>query len=63
MQIIDQKLSILIRMSLKHVPNDLVNNNISSVQIMAWRRGDKPSSEAMKASVDGAYMRHLVSMG
>ena len=50
-------------MSLKHVPNDLINNNIFSVQIIDWHLGDKPSSEAMKASVNDAYIRHLVSMG
>ena len=49
-------------MSLTSVPKDLINNTRSLVQIMAWRRGDKPLSEAMKASVNDAYMRHSVSM-
>ena len=43
---------ILIKISLKFVPKDQINNIPSLVSIMAWRRpGDKPLSEAMMASL------------
>ena len=39
---------ILIKMSLKFVPNGPINNISALVQIMAWcRPGDKPLSEPM----------------
>ena len=39
---------ILIKISLKFVPKDMIDNNPALVQIMAWRRiGDKPLSEPM----------------
>ena len=44
----DLQLMIFIRMSLKPV-KDLINDTISLVQMMAWRRGDKPLSEPKKA--------------
>ena len=41
---------ILIKISLKFVPNDPISNVPAFVQIMAWcRLGDKPSSEQMLA--------------
>ena len=41
---------ILIQISLKYVPNGLINNNPALVQIMALRwQGDKPLSEQMMA--------------
>ena len=43
---------ISIKISLKFVPKDLINNIVSLVQIMAWRRpGDKPLSEPMMVSL------------
>ena len=43
---------ISIKISLKFVPKDQINNIPSLVSIMAWRRpGDKPLSEAMMASL------------
>ena len=47
-----EKLWISIKISLKFVPNGLINNIPALVQIMAWRRtGDKPLSEPMMASL------------
>ena len=43
---VNEKVCILIKISLKFVPMGPVNNNPALVQIMAWRRlGDKPLSE------------------
>ena len=50
---------ILIRISLKCVPKDPINNIPALVQIMAWcQSGDKPLSEPMLAQFTDAYMRH-----
>ena len=44
----NEKLSILIEISLKFVPKRPIDNNPALVPIMAWRqKGDKPFSEAM----------------
>ena len=44
------KLRILITISLKFVAKDSINNTLSLVQIMAWRRpGDKPLSVPLMA--------------
>ena len=51
------------KISLRHVPQGLIDNMAALVQIMAWRRrGDKPLSEAMLACCTEAFMRHLASM-
>ena len=43
---------ISIKISLKFVPKDPINNYPASVQIMAWRRsGDKPLTESMMVSL------------
>ena len=43
---------IFIKISLKFVPRDPINNNPSLVKIMAWRRpGDKPLYEPMMVSL------------
>ena len=43
---------ISIKISLKFIPKDLINNIPTLVQIMAWRRpGDKPISEPMLVSL------------
>ena len=43
---------ILVKISLKYVPNGPINNIPALVQIMAWRRsGDKPLSEPMMAGL------------
>ena len=45
-------LSISIKISMKFVPEGLINNIPALVQIMAWRRpGDKPLSELMMISL------------
>ena len=47
MHLPDVQLMIFIRMSLKPV-QDLINDTLSLVQMMAWRRSDKPLSELKK---------------
>ena len=50
-------------MSLKCVPQGLINNISLLVQVMAYcRSGDKPLSEPMMALITDAYMRHSASM-
>ena len=45
---LNEDVIILIKISLKFVPKDLINNIRALVQIMAWNRpGDKPLSEPM----------------
>ena len=47
---VNENCRILIKNSLKYVPNAPINNIPSLFQIMAWRRsGDKPLSESMMA--------------
>ena len=54
---------ILIKISLKFVPQGPINNIPTLVLIMAWPwSDDKPLSEPMMAYVADAYMRHLASM-
>ena len=49
---LNRNVRISIKISLKFVPKDLVNNTPALVQIMAWRRpGDKPLSEPMMVSL------------
>ena len=46
--VFNENLWISINISLNFVPNGLINNTPSLVQIMAWLRpGDKPLSERM----------------
>ena len=45
---LNENVLILIKISLKFIPNGPVNNIPALIQIMAWRRpGDKPLSESM----------------
>ena len=45
---LNEKVRILIKISLGFVPNGLIDNNRALVQVMAWRRaGDKPLPEPM----------------
>ena len=47
-----QSFCILIKISLKFIPQSPINNIPALVQIMAWRRqGDKPLSESMMVSL------------
>ena len=49
---LNENVKILIKISLKFVPNGPINNIPALVQIMAWRRpGDKPSSKPMMVSL------------
>ena len=48
----NEKVRILLKVSLKLVPRGPINNSPSLIQIMAWRRlGDKPLSEPMVVSL------------
>ena len=56
---VDEKLGILIKISLKLVPKGRVDNDQALVWIMAWRRsGDKPLSKQVLIWFIDAYMRH-----
>ena len=56
---VNEKVCILIEISLKFVPKGPVNNKPALVWIMAWCRiGDKPLSEPMLTRFTDAYMRH-----
>ena len=49
---INENVSISIKISLKFVPNGLIESSSTLVYIMAWRRpGDKPLSEPMMVSL------------
>ena len=55
----NEKFFILIRISLKFVPEGLINSKSALVQVMAWRRtGNKPLPEPMLTLFTDAYMRH-----
>ena len=59
----NEKFRILIKISLKFVPNGPINNNPALVKIMAWHQiGDKPLSESMLTQFTDTYMRHLGEM-
>ena len=59
----NEKLRILIRISLKFVPKGPIDNKSALVQVMAWRRtGDKPLREPMFDEFNDAYMRHSGEM-
>ena len=54
-----EKFCILIKISIKFVPNGPIDNNPALVKIEAWRRiGDKPLSKPMLTQFNDAYMRH-----
>ena len=55
----NEQFRILIRISLKFVPKDPINNIPALVEIMVWRRsGDKPLFEPMLTQFIDAYIRH-----
>ena len=55
----NEKVCILIWISLKFVPKGSIGNKSVLVQVMAWRwTGDKPLSEPMLTQFTDAYMRH-----
>ena len=48
MHLLNETVLILIKISMKFIPEGPINNIPALVQIMAWRRpGDKPLSEPM----------------
>ena len=54
----NEKFHILIRISLKFVPNDPIHNKLASDQIMAFGLfGAEPLSEPMLTQLFDAYMR------
>ena len=60
---VNVKFCILIKISLKFVPNGPIYNNPVLVEIMDWHRiGDKPLSEPMLTWLTDAYMRHYGDM-
>ena len=53
----NEKFCILIRISLKFVPKDQIDNRSALVQVMAWRRtGDKPFPELMLTQFTYAWI-------
>ena len=60
---LNKNIQILIKISLKFVPNGLIDNIPALVQIMAWdRTGDKPLSEPMMSWIAHTYLRHSALM-
>ena len=58
---LNENIWILLKMSLKFVPEVWVNNIPSLIQIMTWRRpGDKPLSEPMMTQY---LWQHVASVG
>ena len=56
---LNEKVRILIKISLKFVPKGPIDNESALVQVMAWRRtGDKPLPEPTLTQFTDAYMRH-----
>ena len=54
---------IFYQISSKFILEDLIDNKLSFVEIMASHRtSDRPLSEAVLSYVTDAYMRHSVSM-
>ena len=50
---------ILIRISLKFIPEGSIDNKAALVQVMPWHQtGDKPLPEPMMAQFTDAYMQH-----
>ena len=55
----NENIRISIQISLKFVPEGLIDNMSALVQVMAWRwKGDKPLPEAMMTQFTNAYMRY-----
>ena len=60
---LNEKFGIVIRISLKFIPKDPIDNKWAMVQVMAWcRTGDKPLPGPMITQFIDAYMRHLGEM-
>ena len=58
MSFYERTVFILIRISLKFVPNSEVDDKSALVQVMVWRRADdKPLPDPMLTKLIDAYMR------
>ena len=56
---LNEKFCILIKISLKFVPEGPIDSNQALDKTMAWHRiGNKPLSEPMLSSFTDTYMRH-----
>ena len=57
--LMNEKLGILIQISVQFFSKGLIDNIEALVQVMAWRRtGDKPVPEPVLIQFTDAYMRH-----
>ena len=57
--LVNEKLCILNKISLKLIPKGPIDNDPALVQIMVWRQvGDKPLPEPLMTLFTDAYMRH-----
>ena len=56
---LNENVRILIKISLKFVPKDPIDNKSALVQVMAWRQiGARPLPESVMAQFNDAYMHH-----
>ena len=56
---VNEKFCILIRISLKFVPEGVIDHKPALVQVMAWcQTGDKPLPESMLTQLIDAFMQH-----
>ena len=56
---LNEKFSLLFRISLKFLHKGPIDNKWALVQVMAWRRtGDEPLSAPMLTQLTDAYMRY-----
>ena len=59
MDFLNKSVWISIKIPLKLVRKDPIDNNLALVEMMAWRRiNEKPLSEPMLTQFTDAYMRH-----
>ena len=57
--LLNENVWISLKIPLKFVPKDPLNNIPALVQVMVWRQtSDKPLPEPMLTHVTDAYMRH-----
>ena len=58
-----EKSCVMIRISMRFLPKDPINNKLAMVQVMAWcRTGNKPLPEPMLTQLLNAYMWHYEEM-
>ena len=59
-----ENIHILIEISLKFVPNFLINDKSALVKVMSlWPTGDKTTPELMLTTFHDAICRHFATMG